>query len=81
MKKSCIAIAAAALLSLGALADDDALCLDCHEPAEDWEGLSAEEILETARDTSIKRHADNAEFSEEQLKAMIASLLEESVTR
>lgn len=77
MKKSCIAIAAAALFSLGAMAGDDALCLDCHEPAEDWEGLSAEEILETAMDASIKRHADNVEFSEEQLKAMIASLLAE----
>ncbi len=77
MKKSCIAIAAAALFSLGAWAGDEELCLDCHEPAEDWEGMSAEEILEAASDTSIKRHADNAEYSEEQLKAMIAILLGE----
>ncbi len=62
---------------LPAVAGDEELCLDCHEPAEDWEGMSAEEVLETAADTSIKRHADNAEFSEEQLKAIIATLLGE----
>ncbi len=60
---------------LPAHAGDEELCLDCHEPAEDWEGMSAEEIVETAADTSIKRHADNAEFSEEQLKAIVATLL------
>lgn len=76
MKKSCLAIATAALISLGAWAGDEELCLDCHEPAEDWEGLSVEEIMETASDPSIKRHADNAEYSQEQLKAMIAKLLE-----
>ena len=76
MKKSCLAIATAALISLGAWAGDEELCLDCHEPAEDWEGMSAEEILQKASDLSIKRHADNAEYSQEQLKAMIALLLE-----
>ncbi len=60
---------------LPAHAGDEELCLDCHEPAEDWEGMSAEEVLEVASDTSIKRHADNAEFSEEQLKAIVATLL------
>ena len=39
--------------------------------------MTAEEVLAAASDTSIKRHADNAEFSEEQLKAMIAALLAE----
>ncbi len=77
MKKSCLAIAAASLISFGAWAGDEELCLDCHEPAEDWEGMSAEEILESASDMSIKRHADNADFNEEQLKAIIAKLLEE----
>lgn len=77
MKKACIALATASLLSLGAWAQDDVLCLDCHEPAEDWEGMSAEEVLANATDMSIKRHADNAEFNEEQLRAIIASLLEE----
>ena len=61
--------------ALPALAGDDALCLDCHEPAEDWEGLSADDILAQAKDTSIKRHADNQELSDEQLKALIAELM------
>ena len=65
------------LLPLAAQAGDEELCLDCHEPAEDWEGMSAQEGLETAADTSIKRHADNAEFSEEQLRAIVATLLGE----
>lgn len=60
------------------LGRDEELCLDCHEPAEDWEGMTAEEIYTTAADMSIKRHADNAEYSEDQLKAMIATLLEDS---
>ena len=59
-----------------AVAQDDALCLDYHLPEEDWVGMSAEEIFATARDTEIKRHADNQELSDEELKAMIASLLE-----
>jgi hypothetical protein len=58
-------------------AGDADLCLDCHEPAEDWEGLSADEILAQAKDTSIKRHADNADLSDDQLKAMIAQLMAE----
>lgn len=40
-------------------ASDEALCLDCHEPAEDWEGLSSEAILAKTKDTSIRRHADS----------------------
>ncbi|MEH6587639.1 MAG: hypothetical protein V7720_13830 [Halioglobus sp.] len=76
MKRVLFALVAATVISLPALAADEEICLDCHEPAEDWEGMSAEEILATASDTSIKRHADNAEFSEDQLKAIIATLLE-----
>lgn len=57
-------------------ADPD-LCLDCHVPAEDWEGMSAEEILADARDIDIARHAANADLSEEQLRQMIAKLLSE----
>jgi hypothetical protein len=77
MKKVLIALSTATLLGLGGAvyAGDEELCLDCHEPAEDWEGMSAEEVLATASDTSIKRHADNADFNEEQLKAIIATLL------
>ena len=62
--------------SLTALAGDEEICLDCHVPAEDWEGMTAEEIYTTAADMSIKRHADNADFSEEALRAVVAKLLE-----
>ncbi len=80
MKKLILALSSAAMLGLAGAtyAGDEELCLDCHEPAEDWEGMTAEEVLESASDTSISRHADNAEFSEEQLKAIIASLMGES---
>ena len=61
--------------ALPAMAEEEALCLDCHEPAEDWEGLSADDILAQAKDASIKRHADNQELSDEQLKALIAELM------
>ncbi|GAB5452514.1 MAG: hypothetical protein Hals2KO_28420 [Halioglobus sp.] len=70
-----VVIAAALGLAAPIYSQDDNLCLDCHEPAEDWEGMTAEAILENAMDGSIKRHLDNKEFSEEQLKAMIAELL------
>ncbi len=70
-----IVFVAAFGLTAPTFSEDDNLCLDCHEPAEDWEGMTAEAILEHAMDGSIKRHLDNKEFSEEQLKAMIAELL------
>ena len=56
-------------------AGDADVCLDCHEPSEDWEGMSADEILAQAKDTSIKRHADNADLSDEELQAIIAKLM------
>ncbi len=56
-------------------AGDADVCLDCHEPAEDWAGMTPDEILAQAKDASIKRHADNADLSDDQLKAMIAELM------
>ena len=58
-----------------ALAADAEMCLDCHEPAEDWAGMSADELLAEAKDPSNKRHKDNSELSDEQLKAIIAELM------
>jgi len=58
-----------------AMAADESLCMDCHEPAEDWEGMSSGEVLAEARDPGIKRHKDNQALSDEQLKVMIAELL------
>jgi hypothetical protein len=54
---------------------DEDLCMECHEPAEDWEGMSAEAILVKAQDADNDMHEDNMGFTEEQLKAMIATLL------
>jgi hypothetical protein len=71
--------AAAIIATLGMAAPlhagDADVCLDCHEPAEDWEGMSPDEILAHAKDSSIKRHADNADLTDEQLKAIIAKLM------
>ena len=61
MKHFVASIAAAVTLGLAAgpaLAGDADMCLDCHEPAEDWEGMTPEEILADARNPEIKRHAD-----------------------
>lgn len=62
-------------VTLPASAADPELCLDCHEPAEDWEGMTPAEILAEAKNAKIKRHADNQELSDDQLAAMIAELL------
>jgi len=78
MKKNLLAAAAlvaACGIAAPTLAADPELCLDCHEPAEDWEGMSADDILAKAKDMSVKRHADNADLTDEQLKAMIAELM------
>ena len=65
------------LTPLVAQAGDEELCLDCHVPEEDWEGLTAEEVLAAAADTDIKRHADNADFSEQQLRLIVETLLQD----
>jgi len=57
------------------LAEDESPCMECHEPAEDWEGMSAAEILTDARAPDNKRHRDNDALSDEELQAMIAALL------
>jgi hypothetical protein len=80
MKKNLFAammIVAASSTALPALAADPELCLDCHEPAEDWEGMSADELLTEAKDPSNKRHKKEGvlDMSDEDLKAIIAELM------
>ena len=82
MKKNVIAgICCLALASVvtPALAEevDAELCLDCHEPAEDWEGMSMEDMLADAKDPTNKRHKDNQALSEEQLRQILGELLAE----
>jgi hypothetical protein len=60
-----------------AMAADESLCMDCHEPAEDWEGMSREEVLVQAKDPDVKRHKDNRALSDEQLQVIIVELLPE----
>lgn len=75
----------ASLLAAGMIAtplalgqEEENVCLDCHEPAEDWEGMSAEEIFIEARDPDKenKRHRDNDALSDEQLKVLISTMTE-----
>lgn len=54
---------------------DPQQCLECHEPAEDWEGMTVEEIMTDARAPDNKRHKDNESLSDEQLRLIIANLL------
>lgn len=77
MKKTVFAaMMTVAMLGIGpAVAGDEEMCLDCHEPAEDWEDMSAEQAFTDARDPENKRHEDNQALSDEQLKAIIATLL------
>ena len=56
-------------------AGDADMCLDCHDPADDWEGMSVVEIIAAAKDTRIRYHVDNRELSEEQLQAIVSRLL------
>ncbi|MBE9538482.1 MAG: hypothetical protein IMF06_05325 [Proteobacteria bacterium] len=71
---------ALALVFSGAMAPyvysgDEDLCMECHEPAEDWVGMSPEAILTEAQNPDNDMHEDNAGFSEEQMKAIITTLL------
>lgn len=71
----CLAVLLLAAVPFAA-AGDVAQCLDCHEPAEDWQDMTTEEIFAFARDASIKRHADNEALSDEALQALIVELTE-----
>jgi hypothetical protein len=78
MKKSFFAgllMVATVGVATPSLAADPELCLDCHEPAEDWEGMSSAELLADAMDLSNKRHKDNAGISAEEMKQVIATLM------
>jgi hypothetical protein len=50
-------------------------CLECHEPGEDWAGMSVDEIIKAARAPDNKRHENNQALSDEQLRLIITALL------
>ena len=57
------------------LGGDEEQCMECHEPAEDWEGLTHEDIIAKAYAPDNKRHEDNMGLSAEQMEAIIVKLL------
>ena len=75
--KSLLSLALTCTFAITPLAHsgDEDLCMDCHEPAEDWQGMSPEAILADAQNPDNDMHEDNAGFNEEQLKAIITTLL------
>lgn len=56
------------------LAGDEPLCLECHEPAEDWKDLTTAQIIADAKAPDNKRHKDVRALSDEQLQAMVTAL-------
>lgn len=56
-----------------ALAVDQEVCLECHY-AEDYEGMSAEEIVDAIRSDDIDKHSRLPEISDADLAAIAAAL-------
>jgi hypothetical protein len=54
---------------------DAQACLECHEPAEDWTGMTADEVYAAATSPDNKRHKENTSVGEAELKAIIAALM------
>ena len=75
MKKYLCSAVLTLVVSGAAWAADPEMCLDCHEPSEDWEGMSVDDILAVAKDPEVKRHDDNRDISDDDLKSMIGQLL------
>lgn len=50
-------------------------CLECHEPIEDWAGMTIDEIVAGAKAPDNKRHKANQALTDEELRLMIARLL------
>lgn len=71
---SLIALACVGTSALAADPDPNQ-CLECHEPGEDWTGMSVDEIIKAARAPDNKRHVNNQALSDEQLRLIIATLL------
>tara|TARA_R110002049_G_scaffold208811_12_gene379333 strand:+ start:328 stop:579 length:252 start_codon:yes stop_codon:yes gene_type:complete len=50
-------------------------CLECHEPIEDWAGMTVDEIIVEAKAPENKRHEANQALTDEELRLMIARLI------
>lgn len=54
---------------------DPQQCVECHEPTEDWAGMTTEQIIKAARAPDNKRHKANKDLTDEQLRLMIGVLM------
>lgn len=54
---------------------DPQQCLECHEPVEDWAGLTVDQIIVDAKNPENKRHEANQALSDEELRLIIGVLL------
>ncbi|MCB1677842.1 MAG: hypothetical protein KDI16_04080 [Halioglobus sp.] len=73
--KRIVAMGSTLLLAGAVLAGDEQMCLDCHEPADDWQGMTREQLMADARDPDNRRHRDIQALSDEQLAAIFDALL------
>jgi hypothetical protein len=75
-------IAGLCLLSLSSVAlpvfaadTDPQQCLECHEPIEDWAGMTVDEIIVEAKAPDNKRHEANEALTDEELRVIIGVLM------
>jgi hypothetical protein len=54
---------------------DPQQCLECHEPIQDWAGMTVDEIIAAAKAPGQKGHEANQTLSDEELRLIIARLL------
>jgi len=71
----CLWALSGAVVPVMAQDTDPNQCLECHEPSEDWAGMTVDEIITAAKNPDNKRHAGHAALSDEQLKLIIGTLL------
>lgn len=71
----CLATAYSVALPVMAADTDPQQCLECHEPMEDWAGMTIDQIVVEAKAPENKRHKGNEALTDEELKLMIAVLM------
>jgi hypothetical protein len=71
----CFAAVYSAALPVMAADTDPQQCLECHEPMEDWAGMTIDEIVVEAKAPGNKRHKGHDAITDEEMKLMIATLM------
>ncbi len=72
-KKPCLALAAILAAPIAFGGGHDA-CLNCHAPAEEFNGMSAQEISTAIKDAGIRPHRRFADRSDEEVQAIADAL-------